>query len=83
MSRARLIFIIFFLTAVLIGTVHLRVSASRVFFRCRKAIVEQDNLRLQLGRKQLALEELLNPSIISEHIKKGADAPHEERPAGR
>ncbi|MBE0537063.1 MAG: hypothetical protein IH624_15480 [Phycisphaerae bacterium] len=70
MSRSRLIFIIFFLTAVLIGTVHMRVSSSRVFFRCRKAIVVQDNLRLQLGQMQLSLEELLNPSVISEHVEK-------------
>lgn len=60
----------FFLTAVLIGTVHMRVSSSRVFFRCRKALVEQDNLRLQLGQGQLKLEKLLNPSVISEHVEK-------------
>ncbi len=73
MSRCRLIFIVFFLTVVLIGAVHMRVSSSRVFFRCRRAIVEQDNLRLQLGRKQLKLEELLNPSVISEHVENDAE----------
>ncbi len=73
MSRSRLIFVVFHLTVVLIGAVHLRVSASRVFYRWRRAQVAQDNLKLQLGDKQLKLEHLLNPSVISERIEKEPD----------
>lgn len=58
----------------LIGAVHLRVSSSRVFYRYRRALVVQDNLRLQLGNKQLKLEHLLNPSVISEQIEKKPDS---------
>ena len=57
----------------LIGAVHLRVSSSRVFYRYRRALVVQDNLRLQLGNKQLKLEHLLNPGVISEQIEKKPD----------
>ncbi|MCD6395152.1 MAG: hypothetical protein J7M40_16815 [Planctomycetes bacterium] len=73
MSRSRLIFVVFYFTVVLIGAVHLRVSASRVFYRWCKAQVAQDNLKLQLGDKQLKLEHLLNPSVISERIEKEPD----------
>lgn len=73
MSRSRLIFVVFYLTVVLIGAVHLRVSASRVFYRWRTAQVAQDNLKLQLGGKQLKLEHLLNPSVISQRIEKEPD----------
>ncbi len=58
----------------LIGAVHLRVSSSRVFYRYRRALVVQDNLRLQLGNKQLKLEHLLNPNVISEQIEKKPDS---------
>ncbi len=73
MSRSRLIFVVFYFTVVLIGAVHMRVSASRVFYRWRRAQVTQDNLKLQLGGKQLKLERLLNPSVISERIEKEPD----------
>ncbi len=73
MSRSRLIFVVFLLTIVLIGTVYLRASASRVFYQWRRAQVAQNNLKLQLGNKQLKLEHLLNPSVISEQIEKESD----------
>ena len=73
MSRSRLIFVVFYFTVVLVGAVHMRVSASRVFNQWCKAHVAQDNLKLQLGGKQLKLERLLNPSVISERIEKETD----------
>ena len=73
MSRSRLIFVVFLLTIVLIGAVHLRISARRVFYRWRRAQVARNNLKLQLGDKQLKLEHLLNPSVISERIEKEHD----------
>ncbi len=73
MSRSRLIFVVFHLTIVLIGAVYLRASARRVYSQWREAHVAQDNLKLQLGGKQLKLEYLLNPSVISERIEKELD----------
>ncbi len=73
MSRSRLIFVVFYLTVVMIGAVYLRVSATRLFRQWRGAHVAQDNLKLQLGGKQLKLEYLLNPSVISERIEKEPD----------
>ncbi len=70
MSRSRLIFVVFYFTVVLIGAVHLRVTATRVFNQWCRADFAQDNLKLQLGGKQLKLEYLLNPSVISERIEK-------------
>ncbi len=73
MSRSRLIFVVFYFTVVLIGAVHLRVTASRVFNQWCKAHFAQDNLKLQLGDRQLKLEHLLNPSVIFERIEKEPD----------
>ncbi len=74
MSRPRLIFIVFFLTAVLIATVHLRTSSSRIFYRGRRAFVVQGNLKLKLGEKQLRLEQLITPGSISESVDKTSAA---------
>ena len=73
MSRPRLIFIIFFLTAVLISTVHLRTASSRIFYRSRRALVVQGNLKLKLGEKQLKLEQLITPSSISASVGKTSE----------
>ena len=69
MSRSRLIFIIVYLTVVLIGTVHLRVSASRIYYRSRRVVVIRNDLKRQLGKKQLRLERLINPAAISEGVR--------------
>ncbi len=69
MSRSRLIFIIVYLTVVLIGTVHLRVSASRIYYRSRRVVVIRNDLKRQLGKKQLRLERLINPAAISESVR--------------
>jgi len=68
MSRARLIFIVFYLSAVLIVTVHLRVASSQSFNRCRSAMVNQTRLKQQLWQKQLQLESLMNPREVYKHI---------------
>lgn len=69
-SRARLRYIIFFLTASLILTIHLRASASRLFHRARLAQVRQDQLTQQLWKKQLELEGLIQPQRILESLSK-------------
>ena len=68
-SRSRLIFIVFYLTAVLIATVHLRIASSRVFYKFRAAFVVQNRLKQQLWQKQLQLENLINPGAVSERTK--------------
>jgi len=71
-SRARLRFILFFLTAALVVTVHLRMSASRLFHQYRLAQVEQTQLRRQLWHKQLELEGLIQPQQVYEQLSEEA-----------
>ena len=66
MSRSRLVFIVFYLTAVLIATVQLRTISSRIFYRSRGSVVARDAIKQQLWRKQLQLEGIVNPSAVSE-----------------
>ncbi len=75
-SRARLRFIIFFLTAALILTIHLRTSASRLFHQARLAQVQQDQLTQQLWKKQLELEGLTQPQRVLERLSE--ETPSEE-----
>ena len=67
-SRARLRFIIFFLTAALILTIHLRMSASRLFHRARLAQVRQNQMIQQLWKKQIELESLVQPQQVLRHL---------------
>jgi len=62
MSRLRVIFIVFSVTALLIFTILLRISASRMFFQYQQASVEQKELLQQLWQKQLQFECLVNPA---------------------
>lgn len=67
-SRARLRFIIFFLTAALILTIHLRISASRLFHQARLAQVQQDQQIQQLWQKQIELEGLIQPQQVLDRL---------------
>ena len=67
-SRARLRFLIFFLTAALVLTVHLRMSASRLFHQYRLCHVQQDRLKQQLWESQLELESLIAPQQVYQQI---------------
>ena len=69
MSRSRLVFIVFYMTAILIATVHLRTVSSRLFYRFRTTVVVRDRIKQQLWQKQLQIESLINPSAISEYIE--------------
>lgn len=64
MTRSRLVFIVFFLTALLLLIVQLRISSARIFFSYRTEYVRQKRLMQQLWRKQIYLEKLINPDII-------------------
>ena len=67
-SRSRIRFLIFFLTAALILTIHLRMSASRLFNQYRLAEVQQDRLKQQLWQKQLELEGLIQPRQVQRQL---------------
>lgn len=67
-SRSRMICVVFYVTAVLIGTVYLRTASSKVFHQARQGQVEQRQLVEILRKKQLELDGLVNPAAISEQI---------------
>jgi len=62
MSRMRVILVVFSITAFLIFTIILRTSASRMYNRYQKSLVEQKSLCQQLWQKQLQFECLVNPA---------------------
>jgi hypothetical protein len=67
-SRPRLVFVVFFLTAVLIFTIHLRTASSRVFNQYCKAEA-QKTIRLQdLRGLQLNFESLISPRRLLENL---------------
>ncbi len=72
MSRGRFIYCVFFVTAMLVFTVHLRTSSVRLFNQYRSAIVEQNQSTQQLRQKQLHFESLISPA--------GLTPPTESRP---
>ena len=67
MSRSRLIFIVFYFTAVLITVVHLRTASNKIFYRYRSGYIAQSKLKQQLWKRQLHLQMLKNPDAVSEH----------------
>jgi hypothetical protein len=67
-SRPRLVFVVFFLTAVLIFTIHIRTASSRVFNRFTKAQAQQKILRQELRTSQLRFESLITPRRLLEQL---------------
>lgn len=65
MSRGRFIYCVFFLTGMLIFTVHLRTSSARLFNQYRSAVVEQNQITQQLRQKQLYFESLISPAGLT------------------
>ncbi|RKY24175.1 MAG: hypothetical protein DRP62_04345 [Planctomycetota bacterium] len=64
----RFVFVVFYVTAVLILAVHLRNADNHIFYKLCTHKVEQSRLKQQLGNKQLQLENLINPSAVSRHL---------------
>lgn len=62
MSQTRFVYIVFFITAAMVFTVHLRTSSVRLFNQYRSAMVEQKQLTQQLWQRQLHFESLINPA---------------------
>ena len=69
MSRARFVYIVFFMTGALVFTVHLRASSVRLFNQYRSAIVEQKHITQQLWQQQLRFESLINPTVLTPRLQ--------------
>lgn len=68
MHRLCFFYVIFFITAVLVLTVHLRTDNSRVVYRLCRSRVEQNRCVQQVGNRQLLLENLISPTAVSKHL---------------
>jgi hypothetical protein len=62
------VFIIFFLTGVLVFIIHLRTTSSRLFNEFCKVKAEQKLLVQELRSQQLRLESLINPRYMFEKL---------------
>jgi len=72
--KLRLIFVVFYFTAVSIFTVYIRCANNKIFYRLYATVAEQNQLKQQLWQKQLELENKINPAVLSEYIKEKAEA---------
>ncbi len=69
-SQFRFCFVIFFFTVVLIIAVSLRNANNRIFYELCTYRVQANQLRQELGVKQLRFESLTNPAAIEQHLEK-------------
>jgi hypothetical protein len=67
-SRFRFVFVVFYLTAVLILTVYLRSADNHTFYKLCTVDTEQSRLKQELWQKQLQLESLINPAAVSQRL---------------
>jgi hypothetical protein len=67
-SRFCTIFVVFYFTAVLILTVHLRSADNRIFYKLCATYTKQNRMKQQLWQKQLRLENLINPAVVSQRL---------------
>jgi len=67
-SRFRFVFIVFYVTAVLIFAVYLRSASNLIFHKLYTISISQNRLKQQLGNKQLRLENLINPVAVSQRL---------------
>jgi hypothetical protein len=65
----RFVFVVFYLTAVLIFAVYLRSANNRIFYQLYTLEAEQSWLIQELTNKQLQVETLINPAAVSERLK--------------
>ena len=66
-SKFRFLFIVFYLTVILILAVSLRNSNNRIFYRLCNINFEHKRLKQQLWRKQLELESMISPAAVSQY----------------
>jgi hypothetical protein len=68
MSHFRFVFVVLCFTAVLIMTVYLRSVNNRLFYQLCVCNAEIEQLKQDLGTKQLRLESLINPASLSQRL---------------
>lgn len=68
MSRFSFVFVVFCFTAVLIFAVYLRSANDGIFYELCACKAEQNQLKQELGTKQLLLESLINPAAVSQRF---------------
>jgi len=68
-SQFRFVFVVLYLTAVLIISVYLRCIDHRNFYKVCRYQAERGRLKQQLMSKQLRLEGLLNPAAIAQRFE--------------
>ena len=67
-SQFRVFFVAFFFTVVLIFTVALRNTNDRIFYERCIYRSQVNELKQELGVKQLRLESLINPAAIQQRL---------------
>jgi hypothetical protein len=67
-SRPRLVFVVFYLTAVVIFTIHIRTASSRVFNSFCKEQAKQKILLQELRTVQLRFESQITPRRLLEQL---------------
>ncbi|OHB59004.1 MAG: hypothetical protein A2Y12_19735 [Planctomycetes bacterium GWF2_42_9] len=68
----RFTYVVIALTAVLVFTVHIRTTSSRVFYKLGAANIKQTRFNQTLRQKQLDMERLISPAAISEKLRKNS-----------
>ena len=78
MSQFRFVFVVFCFTAVLIFAVYLRSANDRIFYEYCSCNADINQLKQELGTKQLMLEGLINPAAISQRVDESKTEVEEE-----
>ena len=67
-SQFRVFFVAFFFTVVLLFTVALRNANDRIFYELCQYRAQVNQLKQELGVKQLRLESLINPAAVQRRL---------------
>ena len=79
MSHFRFVFVVLCFTAVLIIAVYVRSVNNRLFYQICVVNAEREQLKQDLGTKQLRLESLINPASLSQRLGQDRQTTDEER----
>ena len=71
----RLVFVALYCTSVMLFAASLRNANDRVFYKICAARVSQSRLKQQLAGKQLRLENLINPTSVSQQVNQQVNQP--------
>ncbi|MGA2678791.1 MAG: hypothetical protein ABSF37_05745 [Sedimentisphaerales bacterium] len=71
----RLVFVALYCTSVMLFAASLRNANDRIFYKICAARVSQSRLKQQLAGKQLRLENLINPTSVSQQVSQQGNQP--------